>query len=150
MKELIRRVQSMSTRVRHNWSTEYAQSIQWEQKMLTENIDTTDTLFWFFSKGFYRVYWGHTSILLSQTMMKHTKKWWVIFTEFSSKLNCHEGTTLATITKFREYKRNLKCTLNTRDLSIHCLSLTYQTNQSKMKQWRRHLWSYQRALYANT
>ena len=63
MKELIRRVQSMSTRVRHNWSTEYAQSIQWEQKMLTENIDTTDTLFWFFLKRFYRFYWDHTSIL---------------------------------------------------------------------------------------
>ena len=128
MKELIRRVQSMSIKVRHDWSTEYAQSIQWEQKMLTENIDTTDTLFWFFSKGFYRVYWGHTSILLSQTMMKHTKKWWVIFTEFSSKLNCYKGTTLTTITKFENHKKNSKCTLNTKNSSTHCLSWACQTN----------------------
>ena len=108
MKKLIRRVQSMSTKVRHNQSAEYVQSIQWEQKTLTENIDTTDTLFWFFSKRFYRFYQDHTSILLSQTMMKHIKKWWVIFTEFSSKLNCYKSITLAMITKFRWSQKEFK------------------------------------------
>ena len=70
--------------------------------MLTEDIDTMNTLFWFFSKRFYRFYQGHTSILLSQIRVKYTKKQWVIFTEFSSKLNYHKDTTLTMITKFRE------------------------------------------------
>ena len=94
--------------MRHDQSTEYAQSIQWGQKTLTENIDTMNTLFWFFSKGFYRFYWGNTNILLLWTRVKHTKKQWMIFTEFSLKLDCHKGTTLAMITKFRKSQKEFE------------------------------------------